>query len=164
MIEGRVIKLGDNINTDIIYPGRFLPITDPEEMAKHAFQDISNDLSSKLGKGCFIVAGNNFGCGSSREQAVTSLKYAGVGCVIAKGFARIFFRNAINHGFFIITLPTVDKLSDGEIITVDFAGGKILTVNEELTFPSLPPFVMEIIEAGGLINYTKEVIKRQEER
>jgi 3-isopropylmalate/(R)-2-methylmalate dehydratase small subunit len=165
MIEGRVIKLGDSINTDIIYPGRFLPITDPEEMAKHAFQGISDDFPAKLEKNCFIVAGTNFGCGSSREQAVTCLRYAGVAGVIAKGFSRIFFRNAINRGFLVITCANaVNKISDGEIITVDFAGGKITTVNEEFIFPSLPSFIMGIIESGGLINYTKITLKKQEEK
>ena len=165
MIEGRVIKLGDSINTDIIYPGRFLPITDPEEMAKHAFQGISDDFPAKLEKNCFIVAGANFGCGSSREQAVTCLRYAGVAGVIAKGFSRIFFRNAINQGFLVITCANaVNKISDGEIITVDFAGGKITTVNEEFTFPSLPPFIMGIIESGGLINYTKIALKKHGEK
>lgn len=163
-ISGRVIKLGDNINTDIIYPGRFLPITDPEEMAKHAFQGISDDFS-ELEKNCFIVAGANFGCGSSREQAVTCLRYAKVAGVIAKGFSRIFFRNAINQGFPVIThANAVNKISDGEIITVDFVGGKITTVTEEFTFPSLPPFIMGIIESGGLINYTKIALKKQEEK
>jgi len=165
MLEGRILKLGDSINTDIIYPGRFSPITDPEEMAKHAFQGISDDFPSRIEKNCFIVAGTNFGCGSSREQAVICLKYAGVAGVIAKGFARIFFRNAINQGFPVITCAdAVNKISDGEIITVDFAGGKITTATEEFSFPSLPPFIMGIIEAGGLINYTKIALKKQEEK
>ncbi len=159
-IKGRVIKLGDNVNTDIIYPGRFMPITDPEEMAKHAFQGISDDFPSKITENSFVVAGINFGGGSSREQAVTCLRYAGVAGIIAKGFSRIFFRNAINQGFPVITCANaVDKISDGETITVDFTGGKIFTEKEEFTFPSLPPFIMDIIECGGLINYTKKAMK-----
>jgi len=158
--RGCVIKLGDNINTDIIYPGKFLPITDPEEMAKHAFHGISDDFPTRLAKNSFIVAGANFGCGSSREQAVTCLKYAGVAGVIAKGFSRIFFRNAINQGFPVITCANaVDNISDGEIITVDFTGGKIFTEKEGFTFPSLPTFIMDIIESGGLINYTIKAIR-----
>lgn len=164
VINGQVIKLGDNVNTDIIYPSRFIPIIDPEEMAKHAFQGISDDFPSKITKNSFVVAGINFGCGSSREQAVTCLRYAGLAGVIAKGFSRIFFRNAINQGIPVITCANaVDRISDGETITVDFAGGKIITEKEEFTFPSLPPFIMDIIECGGLINYTNKVIKGERE-
>lgn len=159
-VVGRVLKLGDNINTDVIYPGSFLPITDPKEMAKHAFQGISDDFPARLERNSFVLAGINFGGGSSREQAVTCLKYAGVAAVIAKGFSRIFFRNSINQGFPVIVCPgAVDKITDGQIITVDFIGGKIFTEKEEFTFPSLPPLIMDIIGSGGLINYTKRAIK-----
>jgi 3-isopropylmalate/(R)-2-methylmalate dehydratase small subunit len=159
-VRGKVFKFGDSINTDIIYPGRFLPVTDPEEMASHAFQGVSDDFPARLEKNCFVLAGTNFGCGSSREQAVTCLKYAGVAGIIAKGFSRIFFRNCINQGFPVITCAdAVDEISDGQIISVDFAGGKIFTEKEEFTFPSLSPFIMDIINSGGLINYTMKVIK-----
>jgi len=156
--NARVIKLADNINTDIIYPSRFLPITNPEEMAKHALQGINASFPTKIERNCVIVAGINFGCGSAREHAVTSLKYAGVAAIIAKSFSRIFFRNSINQGLPVITCPdAVDKISDGETITVDFAGGKILKTGEEFNFPPLPPFIMNIIKFGGLINYTKRI-------
>ena len=160
LIKGRVIKLGDNINTDLIYPSRFLPITDPEEVAKHAFQGISDDFSSRITKNSFIVAGINFWCGSSREHAVICLKYAGVVGIIAKGFSRIFFRNAIYQGFPVIACPrAVDKISDEDTIIVDYTKGKILTVKEKFTFPQFPPFIADIIECGGLINYTKKELK-----
>lgn len=159
-IVGKVFKLGDHLNTDLIYPGRFLNVTDPEEMAKHALQGVREDFPSRLEKDCFILAGTNFGCGSSREQAVTCLKHAGVAAVIAKGFARIFYRNAINQGFPIIQCPeAVDLISDAQIIAVNFVEGKIFTDEKEFDFPPPPPFIMEIFKAGGLINYTKKALK-----
>lgn len=159
-ITGKVIKFGDNVNTDVIYPSKFLSITDPTEMAKHAFKGVSEDFSNRIEKNSFIVAGHNFGCGSSREQAVTCLKFAGVATVIAKGFSRIYYRNAINEGFPIIQcINAVDNIKDGDVISVDFDEGKILTNTEEFKFSPFPPFIIEIFNAGGLVEYTKNRIK-----
>jgi 3-isopropylmalate/(R)-2-methylmalate dehydratase small subunit len=160
-VSGRAIKLGDHISTDLIYPGKFLNISDPEEIARHSLQGISSDFPGRLEKGCFVVAGVNFGCGSSREQAVVCLKYAGVAAVIAKGFARIFYRNAINQAFPIVQCPeAVDVISDGQIIEVNFLDGKIITRTEEFSFNPLPEFILEIFRAGGLLNYTRNLIQK----
>jgi 3-isopropylmalate/(R)-2-methylmalate dehydratase small subunit len=157
---GKAIKFEDNINTDIIYPSKFLSITDPIEMANHAFKGVSEKFPDRLEKNTFIVAGNNFGCGSSREQAVTCLKFAGVAAVIAKGFSRIYYRNAINQGFPIIqSVEAVDNIKEGDVITVNFDEGKILTKKGVFTFSAFPPFIIEIINAGGLIEYTKAKIR-----
>jgi 3-isopropylmalate/(R)-2-methylmalate dehydratase small subunit len=160
VIKGKVIKFGDHINTDVIYPSRFLSIAEPLEMAKHAFEVYSEEFPKRIEKNSFIVAGHNFGCGSSREQAVTCLKFAGVAAVIAKGFSRIYYRNAINEGFRIIQCnKAVDNIQDGEIITVDFDAGEVITSREIFRFNPFPSFISEIINAGGLVEYTKNKIK-----
>ncbi len=160
IIKGRIIKYGDDINTDVIYPGRYLEITEPEEMAKHAMEDLDPDFLNKVKERNIIVAGKNFGCGSSREQAATCLKYAGVDAIIAKSFARIFFRNAINNGLLVIECKNADEINDGDEIEIDVENGVIkdLSQGKEYSFKALPPFLMEIIKAGGLIPYVREKI------
>lgn len=151
-IEGRVWKLGDQVDTDVIYPGRYLPILDPAEMARHALEGVDPGFPEKLQPGDILVAGSNFGCGSSREQAATCLKAAGVTCVVAKSFARIFFRNAINLGLPLVeSADAPDRIQSGDRLTVDFEAGLIRTGEVQFRFPALPTMVMEILDAGGLI-------------
>jgi 3-isopropylmalate/(R)-2-methylmalate dehydratase small subunit len=153
---GRVWKYGDDVNTDVIYPGKYtyteLP---PAEMAKHALEDLDPGFAEQVQPGDIIVAGRNWGCGSSREQAVTCLKYAGVGALIAKSFARIYFRNAVNQGLPIVQCSAVEGVETGEEVTVDFSAGKVMTPRGEYTFPPLPDFVMGILEDGGLIPHVR---------
>jgi len=157
-ITGRVWKLGDNIDTDVIYPGKYLPIIDPPEMALHALEGLDPEFPRRIKKGDIIVAGANFGCGSSREQAATSLKYAGISCVVAKSFSRIFFRNSINQGLALVqSKEAPDKIQPGEVITIDFKSGEITTSqNQKFSFPPLPEFLMEILKDGGLIPHVKK--------
>ena len=159
-ITGRVWKLGDNIDTDVIYPGKYLPLIDASEMAHHALEGLDAEFPKKIQKGDIIVAGANFGCGSSREQAATSLKYAGISCVVAKSFSRIFFRNAINQGLALVQSKEAhDVINQGDVIIVDFASGEIATPSQKLPFPPLPQFVMGILEDGGLIQHVKKSLK-----
>lgn len=155
LIKGKVIRYEDDVNTDVIFPGRYLAITDPKEMAQHAMEDLDSDFHEKVKSSRIIVAGKNFGCGSSREQAATCLKYAGVEAIIAKSFARIFYRNAINQGLPIIELgEAAEDIEEGDDVEIDTKEGvvKNLTKNREYSFHPLPPFIQEIIDAGGLIN------------
>ena len=153
---GRVWKYGDDINTDVIYPGKYT-YTDlpPEEMAGHALEDLDPEFAKKVQPGDIIVAGRNFGCGSSREQAVTCLKHAGVGALVAKSFARIYFRNAINQGLPIVQSDAVEGVESGEEITVDFSAGKVATPRGDYSSPPLSEFVMGILEDGGLIPHVR---------
>ncbi len=157
-IKGRVWKLGDNIDTDLIYPGKYLPIIDAPEMALHALEGYDPEFPKKIKKGDIIVAGSNFGCGSSREQAATSLKHAGIACIVAKSFSRIFFRNAINQGLALVeSKEAPDHIREGETITIDFASGEIVTLQDQkFSFPPLPEFLMGILEDGGLIPHVKK--------
>ncbi len=150
-ISGRIWKLGDDIDTDVIYPGKYLPIIVPEEMAEHTLEGLDPEFPQKIQRGDIIVAGRNFGCGSSREQAATCLKYAGIAAIVAKSYSRIFFRNAINQGLPVITADLVDAVQAGEEITIDFSQGKIIHSGGEKTFPALPDSVMSILQEGGLI-------------
>lgn len=161
MKKGRVWKYGDNVNTDVIFPGKYTySILEPEEMARHALEDLDLGFAQKVKPGDVIVAGRNFGCGSSREQAATCLKYAGVQAVVARSFARIFFRNAINQGLPVLqSEEAVDNIEDGEEIEIDFIGGKIKTARGDFTFPPFPESVMGILEAGGLIPYAKKKLE-----
>lgn len=160
MKRGKIWKYGDNINTDVIFPGKYTYVLmEPEEMAKHALEDLDPDFAALVKVGDIIVAGRNFGCGSSREQAATCLKYAGVQVVIAVSFARIFFRNAINQGLPVVqSEEAVRNISTGEKVEVDFAGGNIKAENRTFKFSPLSDTVMEIFKAGGLIAYTKKKI------
>jgi 3-isopropylmalate dehydratase small subunit len=160
-IKGRVWKLGDNIDTDVIYPGKYLPIIDAPEMALHALEGLDSEFPKKIKKGDIIVAGLNFGCGSSREQAATSLKHAGIACILAKSFSRIFFRNAINQGLALVqSQEAPDQIKEGEIISVNFASGEItISSDQKFSFPPLPEFLMGILEDGGLIPHVKKSLR-----
>ncbi len=157
VITGRVWKFGDDVNTDVIFPGKYTyTISDPAEMAMHALEDADPTFASNVQKGDIIVAGKNFGCGSSREQAALCLKAAGVGAVIAKSFSRIYFRNAINLGLPIVICPEVfDAVQQGDEITINFAAGKVIHKGKEYAFPPLSDAVANILNAGGLIPYVR---------
>ncbi len=154
--NGHVFKYGDNVDTDVIIPARYLNATRGEELAKHCMEDIDKEFVQKVQPGDIIVANKNFGCGSSREHAPLAIKCAGVSCVIAETFARIFYRNAINIGLPIIECPEAAKaVQAGDKIMVDFDSGVITdeTTGQSFTGQAFPPFMQEIIAAGGLVNY-----------
>ncbi len=154
--NGRVFKYGDNVDTDVIIPARYLNSSDPAELAKHCMEDIDKDFINKVNKGDIIVADKNFGCGSSREHAPIAIKAAGVSCVIAETFARIFYRNAINIGLPIIECPQASKaIQAGDQVDIDFNTGVItdLTTGKSFEGQAFPPFMQKIISEGGLINY-----------
>jgi 3-isopropylmalate/(R)-2-methylmalate dehydratase small subunit len=156
----KVWKFGDDIDTDAIIPGRYLTINNPGELAKHAFEGVRPDFALKAKAGDIIVAGYNFGCGSSREHAPLALKGAGIKCMIAKSFARIFFRNAINIGLPLLECSDTDRISEGDEIEVDHTSGTIInkTKGERYQATPLPDFVREIVDAGGLVEYTRRRI------
>lgn len=154
--EGRVFKFGSNVDTDVIIPARYLNVPDAAELAKHCMEDIDKEFVNKVKEGDIIVADKNFGCGSSREHAPIAIKAAGVSCVIAETFARIFYRNAINIGLPIVECPEAAKgIEEGNEIEVDFDSGKIYnkTKDEEYQGQAFPEFMQNIISNGGLINY-----------
>ena len=154
MAKAHVYKR-DHINTDEIIPARYLNTDDPAELAKHCLEDLDKDFVKKVKEGDIIVAGEDFGCGSSREHAVWAIRAAGVQSVIAKSFARIFFRNAINNGFYLIESPdAIEKINDGDELDINFKNGLIKneTAGIDIKFAPLPDFALKIIEAGGLIN------------
>ncbi len=159
MLKGKVHKYGANVDTDAIIPARYLNVSEAAELAKHCMEDIDKDFVSKVKPGDIIVATTNFGCGSSREHAPRAIKAAGISCIIAKSFARIFFRNAINIGLPLLECDeAVDKTEAGDILEVDLSSGKIKNLNNGLTFTAkpYPGFMAEIISAGGLIEHTKK--------
>ena len=151
-------KFGDNIDTDVIIAARYLNTSEPALLAKHVMEDADPSFSSKVGKGDIIVAGENFGCGSSREHAPIAIKAAGVDIVIAKSFARIFYRNAFNTGLLILECKDTDKIAEGDKLEVSLDSGSIknLSKNEEYKFEAMPEFMQELVKAGGLINYAKK--------
>ncbi len=157
MSRGLVWKYGDNVNTDVIFPGRYTyQIMTPEEMAVHALEDLDPAFAKNVRPGDVIVAGKNFGSGSSREQAATCLKAAGVRAVVARSFARIYFRNAINIGLPVVQSDeAVDALETGDPVDLDLGRGEIRSAKGTFRFRPLPPSVIGIIAAGGLIEYTK---------
>jgi 3-isopropylmalate/(R)-2-methylmalate dehydratase small subunit len=158
MIRGTVHKYGDNVDTDVIIPARYLNTTDPVELASHCMEDIDVDFVKTVRMGDILVACQNFGCGSSREHAPIAIKAAGIACVIARTFARIFYRNAINTGLPILECPeAADGISDGDTVEVDVDTGRIANLTTGLEFQAkpFPPFMREIISAGGLIEYTR---------
>jgi len=159
-ITGRVWKYGDDINTDVIFPGKYTyTVTDPEEMAAIALEDLDEKFAENVEPNDIIVGGKNFGCGSSREQAASCLKFAGVGAVIAKSFSRIYFRNCINFGLPALqTAKAVDAINDGEIVTIDMDEGTITCAAGTFSFPPLPEAVVSIFEDGGLIPHTKKLL------
>ncbi|MGZ4863348.1 MAG: 3-isopropylmalate dehydratase small subunit [Halobacteriota archaeon] len=154
LIRGNVWKYGDNINTDLIIPGKYLRTTDVSVFAAHAMEGIDKHFLPRVGD--IIVAGKNFGCGSSREQAVLALKHSKIGCVVAISFGRIFFRNAINIGLPIVEGNAVDFVNTGDEIEVDFSTGLVKTHNKVVQGSRLPKFLQEILEEGGLVEYRKK--------
>ena len=158
IINGNVFKYGDDINTDVIFPGKYTyTIKDKNEMAKHALEDLDPDFVNNVKENDVVVGGNNFGCGSSREQAAICLKYAGVGAVIANSFARIFFRNAINAGLLLIQCPeAVKDIESDSKIKIDTSNGEIIYNEKNYKFPPLPESVQEILNDGGLIAHLRK--------
>lgn len=157
MSKAHVYRRG-HTNTDEIIPARYLNTDDEKELAKHCMEDLDAGFIKKVSPGDVIVAGEDFGCGSSREHAVWALRGAKVSTVIAKSFARIFYRNAINNGMYIIETPEVDKINDGDEVEIDFENGSIAdkTTGEKIKFAPLPEFAREIIDDGGLLNHIKK--------
>lgn len=158
LLQGRVHRFGDDIDTDLIIPARYLNTSDPAELARHAMEDADPTFAGRVKPGDFVVAGKNFGCGSSREHAPLALKAAGVAGVIASSFARIFYRNAFNIGLPIFEAPeAAEKLPDGEEAAVDPARGVIRRVatGEEFQATAIPPFMQELVETGGLVPYVR---------
>jgi 3-isopropylmalate/(R)-2-methylmalate dehydratase small subunit len=164
LLKGQVHKYGANVDTDVIIPARYLNVSEPSELAKHCMEDIDPQFIKKMKPGDIILAEANFGCGSSREHAPLAIKTAGVSCVIAKSFARIFFRNAINIGLPLLEcVEAVDNTKNGDILEVDLVKGKItnLTSGKVFTAKPYPDFMSELINAGGLVEYTKKrLVKR----
>lgn len=155
-ISGKVIKYGDNVDTDVIIPARYLNTSDPAELAAHCMEDLDKTFVARVEKGDIMAAGQNFGCGSSREHAPIALKASGIAAVVAKSFARIFYRNALNVG-----LPIVEfggEIKEGDVVEINFEAGvlKNLTSGESGAFPPFPPFLQNIIDKGGLMNALKE--------
>ena len=158
----RVWKFGDNIDTDLIIAARYLNNSDPKELAKHVMEDADPSFKDSVKSGDVIVAGENFGCGSSREHAPIALKAAGVRAVIAKSFARIFYRNAFNMGLAIYELKESDEFNEGDEISIDAKSGLIknLTTKKSDNFIPIPEFMQELVDAGGLIEYAKQSINK----
>ncbi len=158
---GRVFKFGDNIDTDLIIPARYLDRTDPKELGAHCMEGVDPEFPKKVKEGDIIVAGYNFGCGSSREHAPIAIKGCGVACVIAKSFARIFFRNAINTGLPILESRDAHEIDDGDEVEVDLEKGEIRDITKGKIFRAspFPDFMLEIMKAGGLTEYTKRRLK-----
>lgn len=157
--NGKVIKYGDNIDTDVIIPARHLTTSEPLELAKHCMEDIDKDFVDKVQKGDIMVGGANFGCGSSREHAPIAIKASGISCVIAKDFARIFYRNSINIGLPILECEEASAdIDDGNEVEVDFDTGVITNKTKNKTYQAVafPEFMQGIINAGGLVEYIKK--------
>lgn len=157
--QGTVFKYGDNVDTDVIIPARYLNSSDAAHLASHCMEDIDADFAKSVHHGDIVVGGNNFGCGSSREHAPIAIKASGVSCVIARSFARIFFRNAINIGLPILECPeAVAGLSAGDVAKVDFDTGVITNVTTGVSYQAqpFPPFLQKLIAADGLVNYIKQ--------
>ncbi|RLA86057.1 MAG: 3-isopropylmalate dehydratase small subunit [Deltaproteobacteria bacterium] len=161
--RGRVWKFGDNVDTDLIIPARYLDTSDPKELASHLMEPVDPQFSEKVKEGDILVAGRNFGCGSSREHAPVAIRGAGISCVVAKSFARIFYRNAFNTGLPILEAPeAAEEAQEGDILEVDLGEGKVrnLSQGKEYRAKPLPPFMQELIRDGGLM---KHIAKRLRE-
>ena len=159
ILKGKVHKYGADVNTDVIIPARYLNVSEPAELAKHCMEDLDKDFLNKAQPGDIIMATTNFGCGSSREHAPLAIKTAGVSCVIATSFARIFFRNAINIGLPLLECEeAVNRTEAGDTLEVDLSSGKVKNLTSGATFAAkpYPHFMAEIISAGGLIEYTRK--------
>lgn len=156
-LQGRAWKYGDNVNTDVIFPGKYTyTVTDRAEIARHALEDLDATFATGVQVGDLVVAGRNWGCGSSREQAATCLVYNGVSAIIAESFARIFYRNALNSGLLAIVCPAAAQaIQAGELVEIDLAANRIHCRAGDFTFPPFSPSIMGIVSAGGLIPYVK---------
>ncbi len=158
-LKGRVWKFGDHIDTDLIIPARFLNVSDKKELAKNCFADLRPDFATRVRSGEIMVAGENFGCGSSREHAPIAIKAAGIDCIIAKSFARIFYRNAFNIGLPILEAPEApDLMAEGDRISINLASGEIRSEENGQVIKAmpLPPFMRAMLECGGLVPYIKK--------
>jgi 3-isopropylmalate/(R)-2-methylmalate dehydratase small subunit len=163
-LKGKVHKFGADVNTDVIIPARYLNVSDPGELAKHCMEGIDSEFATKVEKGDMIVATTNFGCGSSREHAPLAIKACGVSCIVARSFARIFFRNAINIGLPLLECPeAVNETEAGDILEVNLSRGEIRNISRGKTFIAkpYPEFMMGIINAGGLIEYTRSKLRKK---
>jgi 3-isopropylmalate/(R)-2-methylmalate dehydratase small subunit len=156
-LKGKVWKFGDNVNTDEIIPARFLNTQDPKELGSHCMEDINPGFCKKVSRGDMIAAGRNFGCGSSREHAQIAIKGASISCVVAKSFARIFYRNAINTGLPILEIKEIEEIKENDYLEVDLDKGTVLNLSENKLYKAqlLPKFIQEIIKSGGLLNWIK---------
>jgi 3-isopropylmalate/(R)-2-methylmalate dehydratase small subunit len=162
IVQGKVFKYGNDIDTDVIIPARYLNVTDPKDLASHCMEDIDKSFINEVKDGDIMVALKNFGCGSSREHAPIAIKAAGISCVIAKSYARIFYRNAFNIGLPILECEeAAEKIQAGDEVTVDFKNGTIKNVTKNETYQAepFPEFIEQIINADGLVNYVKNKIK-----
>jgi 3-isopropylmalate/(R)-2-methylmalate dehydratase small subunit len=162
IVSGKAVKFGDNVDTDVILPGKYLVLIDPKELSQHAMEGLDPAFLKKVKDGAILVAGKNFGCGSSREQAPLALKYAGVKCVLAESFARIFYRNATNIGLPVVECESVSsKVEEGDELTVDLEKGTVKNESKDVTLPAtrLPPFILEILSDGGLIENLRKKMK-----
>ena len=161
MINGRVWKFGDNIDTDIIIPARYLSHTDPKELGSHCMEPLDPDFPKKVQAGDIIVAGSNFGCGSSREHAPIAIAALGIPVVIAKSFARIFYRNSFNKGLALLEADICHMVKEGNVLEVDLASGTIKGPGFEVKAKPIPPFMLELVNTGGLINYLKKKLEEK---
>jgi 3-isopropylmalate/(R)-2-methylmalate dehydratase small subunit len=162
MLKGKVFKYGDDINTDVLFPGKYTyTVSDPAEMAQYALEDLDPTFRERVKEGDMIVAGRNFGCGSSREQAATCLKVSGISAVIAASFSRIYFRNAINNGILAITCPeAAEFIEDGAEVELNVEEGYIQVGDKKINFPPIPASVSEILANGGLIAHLKKQLAK----
>ena len=162
-MQGKVWKFGDNVDTDLIIAARYLNTSEPSELAKYVMEDADPEFVSKMSAGDIIVAGENFGCGSSREHAPIALKAAGVSAIIAPTFARIFYRNAFNMGLPIFELEEAVEINEGDTVRVDMDAGEVINVSQAKTykFEPIPEFMQELVDAGGLIAFAKKEIQEQ---
>jgi 3-isopropylmalate/(R)-2-methylmalate dehydratase small subunit len=163
-VSGNAVKFGDNVDTDVILPGKYLVLMDPKDLAKHAMAGLDPNFPEIAQRGVIVVGGKNFGCGSSREQAPLALKYAGVQCVLAESFARIFFRNAINIGLPVIECSGISAaVENDDELSVDFEAGEVRNVSKGQTLrgTKLPPFILEILSDGGLIENLRRRLSKK---
>jgi len=162
-LQGKVWKFGDNIDTDLIIAARYLNSSEPSHLAKYIMEDADPDFVSKMNNGDIIVAGENFGCGSSREHAPIALKAAGISAIIAPTFARIFYRNSFNMGLPIFELQEASEINEGDVVRIDMDAGEVINISQSKTykFVSIPEFMQELVDAGGLIQFAKNEIASQ---
>lgn len=164
MIKGKTVKYGDNVDTDVIIPARYLNTSDEKELASHCMEDLDKNFLKKINRGDIIIAGKNFGCGSSREHAPIAIKASGISCVIAETFARIFFRNSINIGLPIMECKEAARdIDENDEISIDVNSGLITNITKNKTYKAapFPEFMQKIIESQGLINYIKKEVKNK---